>query len=273
DVHVALDRVAETELRLPADVLVIGVDPEEQLLLGPLGLLAVGRLVAGVGLEVFGHVVCELRQQRRAEQEAHVERAGDADFVACDTGLLEGLFDDPQVGTLGAAEVRVPLILLEVSEDRVLRVGHLGESPLGDTARFASRSYRVSARSVKPGPGPRPPVRLAENVQSRRESRRTRGNGRGIEMKRALAFAGFTAAFCLALAPIAGAATQTQTRTCPLPVVGGDPDTVTLAGPVGTTWTVTADESPGEPSHIVSITVQVSASDGSGPALRVQTGL
>ena len=92
-------------------------------------------------------------------------------------------------------------------------------------------------------------------------------------MKRALAFAGFTAAFCLALAPIAGAATQTQTRTCPLPVVGGDPDTVTLAGPVGTTWTVTADESPGEPSHIVSITVQVSASDGSGPALRVQTGL
>jgi hypothetical protein len=92
-------------------------------------------------------------------------------------------------------------------------------------------------------------------------------------MRRALALATFTAVFCLAFAPTAGAATQTQTRTCPLPVVGGDPDVVTLTGPVGTTWTVTADESPGEPSHLVSITVMISASDGSGPLLRTNTGL
>jgi len=93
-------------------------------------------------------------------------------------------------------------------------------------------------------------------------------------MRRALAFEGFIAAFSLALAPAAGAATATtQTRVCPIPIVGGDPDVVTLSGPVGNTWTVTADESPGEPSHLVTITVLISTSDGSGPLLRTQTGL
>jgi len=94
-------------------------------------------------------------------------------------------------------------------------------------------------------------------------------------MRRALAFAGFIAAFCLALAPAAGAATTTtQTRVCPIPIIGGDPDTVTVTPPTtGTVWTVTADESPGEPSHLVTITVLISASDGSGPLLRTQTGL
>ena len=91
-------------------------------------------------------------------------------------------------------------------------------------------------------------------------------------MKRALAFAGFIAAFCLALAPAAGAVTATQTRVCPLPIIGGDPDTVTLTPPTtGTTWTVTADESPGEPSHLVTITVIIQTPGG--PLLRTQTGL
>jgi len=39
---VAGDGVAEVELGLPAQVLVVGVDPQEQLLLGALGDLAVG---------------------------------------------------------------------------------------------------------------------------------------------------------------------------------------------------------------------------------------
>jgi hypothetical protein len=99
------------------------------------------------------------------------------------------------------------------------------------------------------------------------------GDGEEQGMRRGFALAGLTAAFFVALAPVLGAGAATQTRTCPLPVVGGDPDTVTLNGPVGTTWSVTADESPGEASHLVSITVQISASDGSGPLLRTSTGL
>ena len=47
-----------------------------------LGDLAVGRLVAGVGLEVVGHVVGEVGEQRRAEQDAHVDRGRHADLGA-----------------------------------------------------------------------------------------------------------------------------------------------------------------------------------------------
>ena len=92
-----------------------------------------------------------------------------------------------------------------------------------------------------------------------------------MDMRRGVALAGLTAAFLLVLAPAAGAGTATQSRVCPIPVVGGDPDVVSLSGPVGTTWAVTADESPGEPSHVVSITVQITTSDGSGPLLRTNT--
>ena len=82
DGHVPGDRVAEVELRLPAEVLVVGVDPEEQLLLGGLGHLAVGRLVARVRLEVLGDVVGEVGEQRGAEQDAHVDRHRHADVGA-----------------------------------------------------------------------------------------------------------------------------------------------------------------------------------------------
>jgi hypothetical protein len=98
------------------------------------------------------------------------------------------------------------------------------------------------------------------------------GDGEEQVMRRGFALVGLTAAFFLGLAPVVGAGAATQTRTCPLPVVGGDPDVVALNGPVGTTWTVTADESPGEASHLVSITVKISASDSSGPLLRTVTG-
>ena len=47
-----------------------------------LGDLAVGRLVARVGLEVVGDVVGEVGEQRRAEQDAHVDRDGHADLAA-----------------------------------------------------------------------------------------------------------------------------------------------------------------------------------------------
>ena len=77
-----LDGVTELELRLPAQVLVVGVDPEQQLLLGPLGDLAVGRLVARIRLEVVGDVVGEIGEQRRAEQDAHVDRRRHADVGA-----------------------------------------------------------------------------------------------------------------------------------------------------------------------------------------------
>jgi hypothetical protein len=91
-------------------------------------------------------------------------------------------------------------------------------------------------------------------------------------MRRAFALAGLTAAFCFAFAPVAQAA-GTQTRTCPLPVVGGDPDVVALSGPTGTpaTWTVTADESPGEASHLVSLTLVATPDGGIGQS-QVVTG-
>ena len=129
DGHVARDRVAELPLRLPAEVLVGRVDPEEQLLLGALGDLAVGRLVARVGLEVVRDVVGEVGEERRAEQDAHVDRDGHAGLGAGGAGVRDGLLDHPEVGAVGAAEVRVPLVLLEVGEDRVLGVGHVIGSP------------------------------------------------------------------------------------------------------------------------------------------------
>ena len=66
--HVALDGRAELVLGLPAQALAVGVDPDEQLLLRGLGDLAVRGLVAGVGLEVLGDVVGQLREQRRARR-------------------------------------------------------------------------------------------------------------------------------------------------------------------------------------------------------------
>jgi hypothetical protein len=83
-------------------------------------------------------------------------------------------------------------------------------------------------------------------------------------MRRAFALAGLTAAFTLAWAPVAHAATP-QSRTCPLAVVGGDPDSVQLSGPTttgGRTWTITADESPGEASHVVAVATIVSSDNG-----------
>jgi hypothetical protein len=84
-------------------------------------------------------------------------------------------------------------------------------------------------------------------------------------MKRVLALVGLTAAVSLACAPVAAHAAESQSRTCPLPVVGGDPDVVRLDGPATTashTWTVTADESPGEASHVVALTIIVTSNAG-----------
>ena len=129
DVHVAGDRVPEVELGLPAEVLVVGVDPDQQLLLGRLGDLAVGRLVAGVGLEVVRDVVGEVGEQGRPEEDAHVHGGRHANLGTGGAEVAQGLFDHPEVGALGAAEVRVPLVLGEVGQDRVLRVRHRSFAP------------------------------------------------------------------------------------------------------------------------------------------------
>jgi hypothetical protein len=91
-------------------------------------------------------------------------------------------------------------------------------------------------------------------------------------MRRAFALAGLAAAFTLAFAPVAHAA-ETQSRTCPLPIVGGDPDSVSLSGPVGQTWTITADESPGEASHGVALAAIVSSDGGGGTQVITGAGL
>ena len=102
-------------------------------------------------------------------------------------------------------------------------------------------------------------------------------------MRRVLGLTCAVAAACLALAgPAADAAVTTQSRVCPFPVVGGDPDSVSLTGPTATpvagqpvTYTVTADESPGEASHVVYLRVGVSSPDGQSstdPAPGVNAG-
>jgi len=75
---------------------------------------------------------------------------------------------------------------------------------------------------------------------------------------------------CVALFGVAQAKpSTTQTRTCPFPVVGGDPDFLQLSGPGAAphrsptlTYTVLASESPGEDSHAVALKLDVSSSDG-----------
>jgi hypothetical protein len=89
-------------------------------------------------------------------------------------------------------------------------------------------------------------------------------------MKRRIGLVAAFSVSCLALFGLVGrAVSTTQTRVCPIPVVGGDPDSVQLNGPTTTpvagqpvTYTVTADESPGEGSHVVTLRVAVSSSDG-----------
>jgi len=91
-------------------------------------------------------------------------------------------------------------------------------------------------------------------------------------LRRSLLVAGVIATVCLAFAPVAGAATA-QTRTCPLPVVGGDPDTVTLTGPVAPdVYNVTSDESPGEASHLNTLTVVATPAGGLPLAAEVGVG-
>ena len=84
-------------------------------------------------------------------------------------------------------------------------------------------------------------------------------------MKRCL---GGLAALAIGAVALAGPANAANAqRVCPIPVVGGDPDTVTLApsstpaGPGRVAYTVTADESPGEASHVVALIVRVSSRD------------
>jgi hypothetical protein len=144
DGHVTRDGVAEVELRFPAQVLVLRVDPEQQLFLGGLGDLAVGRLVARVGLEVLGDIVGHVRQQRRPEEQAHVRRLRHAGLGSERPHRAHRLLDHAEVRTLGAAHVRVPLVLREVGEDRVLRVGHLAFLARRRASMQASGYVRVS---------------------------------------------------------------------------------------------------------------------------------
>ena len=67
-----------------------------------------------------------------------------------------------------------------------------------------------------------------------------------------------------------GSATAPQQRVCPIiPGTNNDPDTVTLTPPSkilgadrAVLYSVTADESPGEAEHIVTLAVVVTSSDG-----------
>ena len=83
--------------------------------------------------------------------------------------------------------------------------------------------------------------------------------------------------------PRGGGANGAQQQTCPLPILGADPDTVTLSGPA-TLWppnhrlvgyTLTASETPGEKGdglqHGVTISYSVGVSDGGATSPAQQT--
>jgi len=86
------------------------------------------RSLSAEWLEVVGNVVGEVSQECGPEQQADVDGRRDAHFGAGGPGRLQRRLDDTQVGALSAAEVGVPLILLEIGEDRVLWVGHIAIS-------------------------------------------------------------------------------------------------------------------------------------------------
>lgn len=86
-------------------------------------------------------------------------------------------------------------------------------------------------------------------------------------MRRLLGLLGLVILSVAGWAAPVGAAGSSTVETCP--IAGVDPDTVTLTGPAVTpapgqpvAYTVTADESPGEGSHVVTMALRVSSSDG-----------
>ena len=92
-------------------------------ILGGLGHLAVRRLVAGVRLEVVRNITREVGQQGWSEQDADIDGHGHTDVGACSAESFQSLLDDAEVGSVGAAEVGVPLVLGQV-EDCMLRIWH-----------------------------------------------------------------------------------------------------------------------------------------------------
>ena len=89
-------------------------------------------------------------------------------------------------------------------------------------------------------------------------------------MKRRIRLVSVLSLCCVALSGAVGQAkATTQTRICPFPVVGGDPDFVQLSGPAAAphrsptlTYTAVADESPGEDKHVVALTLDITSPDG-----------
>lgn len=77
----------------------------------------------------------------------------------------------------------------------------------------------------------------------------------------------------------AGHATAgTQIRYCPLPVIGGDPDRVSVSGPIAgpangkVAYEVKVDESVGEGSHVVAGAFIASSSDGGSMSVAEAAG-
>ena len=107
--HCAPERV----LQLPAQVLLVAVNPEQQLLLGALGFTgSVRGGVTGVRLKVVSGFDAEIGGQGGAKQDAEVH-------VLCfgvRTGRGERALDHVKVGIRGTAHVGVPLVLLKIGE-------------------------------------------------------------------------------------------------------------------------------------------------------------
>ena len=148
DGHVARQGGTGVVLRLPHLVLVVVVQPQQQLFLCALGFApgAVLGLDGHVGLEVVRHVIGQLRQQARSEAERQV----DALRVARSPQVGKDGRDHTEIRALDAAQVDVPLVGAHLVEDGLLRRWHLcslrgsmvqaratpPRSPSGDTARL-----------------------------------------------------------------------------------------------------------------------------------------
>ena len=153
--HVAGQGAARGVLHLPDHVLVRAVDPEQQLLLGSLGLLgAVGRVVARVGLEVVG-LDPQRVTQGRAEEQAQLHPLGGGIGL----GGLQRALDVVEISAVDAAHMGVPLVLPEVGQDRRLRSCHRYGSSwvslvcrVGLSARTLDQTATTKER--QPGAGP-----------------------------------------------------------------------------------------------------------------------
>ena len=118
---------AGVPLGLPHQVLLVVGHPQQQLLLGALGLTAaaVDGLHRVIRLEVAGNVVGQVGQKGGAEPDDEVDPLG----VAVAAAIGNSRLDCPQIGAVTATEVDIPLVFAHFVENCRLAGRHCASPP------------------------------------------------------------------------------------------------------------------------------------------------